>query len=391
MKKAIYLDNHATTQLDPKVLEAMMPYLTIDYGNAASSHVFGLKAEQAIEKARTQIATAIGAQANEIFFTAGATESNNLVIKGAFDHFRDKKPHIITSAIEHKCILEACKYVQERGGSVTFVAVNGDGLVDTDTIKKAIKPNTVLISIMHGNNEIGSINNIEAIGALCQKNNVLFHTDAAQTLGKLPINVDDMYIDVMSASAHKIYGPKGIGFVYIRRRAQPLITPLLHGGGQELGMRSGTSNVAGIVGMSKALELAVEHIDENYEHYKTLRDRLYMRLTDELDNIVLNGADIADSAKRLPHNLNFVLQNVDLSVLKRRLRSIAFSSGSACSSADLRPSYVLTAIGRSDIEAHSSMRFGIGRFTTPEDIDEAAGQIIAAVKKLAPVAVTVQQ
>jgi len=387
MSNVIYLDNHATTQIDPEVLDTMMPYLTSEYGNAASSHLFGMKAEQAIENARTQVATAIGANTNEVFFTGGATESNNLVIKGVFDHFSDQKPHIITSAVEHKCILESCKYVEKRGGEITFLPVDADGRVNVEDVKKAIKPNTVLVSIMHGNNEIGSINDIAAIGALCHDKNILFHTDAAQTLGKLPINVDDMHIDMMSASAHKIYGPKGVGFVYIRSSAQPQVTPLLHGGGQELGMRSGTSNVAGIVGLGKALELAVTDMDKHHEQYKSLRDRLYKRLTDSLDNIVVNGADLADDAKRLPHNLNILLQDIDVSVLKRRLRSIAFSSGSACSSADLRPSYVLTAIGRTDTEAHSSLRFGIGRFTTTEDIDTAADQIIAAVQKLTPATV----
>lgn len=388
MSNAIYLDNHATTKLDPEVLEAMMPYLTDDYGNAASSHVFGMKAEQAIENARTTVATALGATSNEVFFTGGATESNNLVIKGVFDHFAGKKPHIITTEVEHKCILESCKYVQARGGDVTFLPVDSDGLISLDELKKSIKDTTVLVSVMHGNNEIGTIHNIAEIGKLCHEKGILFHTDAAQTFGKLPINVNDMNIDFLSASAHKIYGPKGVGFVYIRASAQPQVTPLLHGGGQENGMRSGTSNVPGIVGLGKATELAVEHIDEHYARYKSLRDRLYKGLGDGLSNLLVNGAPIEDTAKRLPHNLNIALRDIDVSVLKRRLRSIAFSSGSACSSADLRPSYVLTAIGRTDTEAHSSLRFGIGRFTTEEEIDTAVSQIVDAVRKMAPQAVS---
>lgn len=406
MTDVIYLDNHATTQIDPKVLEAMMPYLTEQYGNAASSHIFGMKAQAALDLAREQVAMAIGANIDEIFFTGGATESNNMTIKGVFDQALqtgNKTPHIITTNVEHKCILEACKYVKARGAEVTFLPVDEQGMVHASDVQKAIKPNTILVSVIHGNNEIGSINPVAEIGELCRREGILFHTDAAQTLGKLPINVRQQNIDLLSASAHKIYGPKGIGFIFIRKEIQPQVTPLLHGGGQESGMRSGTSNVAAIVGFGKAVELAASDMEANYKHDQTLRNTLYNDLVKRLNNVMINGVPLneheqnvpfneaGESLKRLPHNLNIALGDIEVSVLKRRLRSLAFSSGSACSSADLQPSYVLKAIGRSDNEAHSSLRFGIGRFNTSDDIAQA-GQVIAdAIIALAPHTATTTQ
>jgi cysteine desulfurase len=394
MKSTIYLDNHASTQVDPRVLEAMMPYLTTEYGNPASTHVFGMKAEQATENARQQAAAILNAKVSEIFFTAGATESNNLAIKGVVDHFRSNKPHIITTSVEHKCILEACKFVQERGAEVTLLPVDKDGRVSADVVASALKENTVLVSVLHGNNEIGSINPISDIGAMCHKRGVLFHTDAAQTLGKLPIDVEAANIDILSASAHKIYGPKGVGLVYIRRSAQECITPLLHGGGQEHGTRSGTLNVPGIVGFDRALEIAASSMTNDLRHYATLRNQLFYGLTSRLNNIELNGPNItmphsndmvlSGALTRLPNNLNFVLQDIEVSAFKRRVRSVAFSSGSACSSADQKPSYVLTAIGRTETEAHSSLRFGVGRFTTEQEIDAAIQAIAAAVSQLNP-------
>lgn len=390
MSDVVYLDNHASTQIDPRVLEAMMPYLATEYGNPASTHAYGMRAEQAVEKARQHAATLLNAKTSEIFFTAGATESNNLVVKGVFDHFRSERPHIITTSVEHKCILEACKYIQERGAEVTLLPVDKDGRVLANAVAAAIKDNTVLVSVLHGNNEIGSINPIGEIGAVCRERSVLFHTDAAQTVGKLAIDVSAMHIDILSSSAHKIYGPKGVGLVYIRQSVQSRITPLLHGGGQEHGMRSGTLNVPGIVGFGRALEIASSSMPDDLHHYATLRNQLYNGLTAQLNNMLLNGPaitgpyDNSQALTRLPNNLNFALQDIEVSALKRRVRSVAFSSGSACSSADQKPSYVLTAIGRTDAEAHSSLRFGIGRFNTEQEIDTTIRTIVEAAGQLNP-------
>jgi cysteine desulfurase len=393
--EVIYLDNHASTQVDPRVLDAMLPYLTSEYGNPASLHAYGMRAEQAIQTARQQAAVVINANSEEIFFTSGATESNNLVIKGVYDHFRDKKPHFIMTAVEHKCVLEGGKYIKQHGAEVTVLPVDKDGRVKSTDVISAIRTNTVLVSIMHGNNEIGSINAIGELGRICHERGVLFHTDAAQTLGKIPIDVRAMHIDYLSASAHKIYGPKGVGLIFIRRPAQSQITPLLHGGGQESGLRSGTLNVPGIVGFGKALEIATVSQDADFYHYLSLRDRLYAGLCRELKNITLNGPPIgelpnrdsltpSDQLTRLPNNLNIVLHDVEISAFKRRVRSVAVSSGSACSSVDQKPSYVLTAIGRTDAEAHASLRFGIGRFNTEQDIDSALQHIVEATRALNP-------
>lgn len=389
----IYLDNHATTPLDPAALDAMLPYLKESFGNPASTHAFGVRAQYAVSQARAKVALAINAQENEIFFTAGATESNNFAIKGVFDHFRDKKPHFIISNIEHKCILEAAKHVEQQGAELTILNVNKSGQITPAQLKKAIKPNTVLVSIMFANNEIGSINPLKALAAACHEHKVLFHTDAAQAVGKVPIDVADMGIDLLSASGHKFYGPKGIGFVYVKQSVQPFLTPLLDGGGQEGNLRSGTLNVPGIVGAGKAIELATTEMTAQFSHYLRLRNRLLAQLRDAFPDLILNGADVlsdhefekiddvhavAPTLQRLPHNLNITLPSIDATRLAR-IYSVAFSSTSACSSGDTKPSYVLLAIGRTPEEAKASMRFGIGRFNTEADIDDAANALIAGL------------
>lgn len=392
-KGPIYLDNHATTPLDPAVLETMLPYLQDNFGNPASTHAFGVRAKYAVSQARAKVATAINAQEDEIFFTAGATESNNFAIKGIFDHFRDKKPHFIVSNVEHKCILEAAKHVETQGAELTILPVNKSGQITPAQLKKAIKPNTVLVSVMFANNEIGSINPVKDLAAVCHEHKVLFHTDAAQAVGKVPIDVVELNIDLLSASGHKFYGPKGIGFVYVKQSVQPLLTPLLDGGGQEGNLRSGTLNVPGIVGVGKAIELSTTDMNRQFAHYLHLRNRLYERLKVAFPDVILNGADVlsddayakiddvkkvAPSLQRLPHNLNITLPLIDPTRLAR-IYSVAFSSTSACSSGDTKPSYVLIAVGRTPDEAMASMRFGIGRFNTERDIDEAADALIAGL------------
>lgn len=393
-KGPIYLDNHATTPLDPAVLDTMLPYLRENFGNPASTHAFGVRAQYAVSQARSKVAKAINAQDNEIFFTAGATESNNFAVKGVFDHFRDKKPHFIVSNVEHKCILEAAKHVEAQGAELTILVVNKSGQITPAQLKKAIKPNTVLVSIMFANNEIGSINPVKELAAVCHEHKVLFHTDAAQAVGKVPIDVDELGIDLLSASGHKFYGPKGIGFVYVKASVQSLLTPLLDGGGQEGHLRSGTLNVPGIVGVGKAVELATSDMDPQFRHYLHLRNRLLDQLRVAFPDLILNGADVlsdsefdkiddvravAPTLQRLPHNLNITLPSIDPSRLAR-IYSVAFSSTSACSSGDTKPSYVLMAVGRTPEEAMASMRFGIGRFNTEADIDEAANALITGLR-----------
>lgn len=393
-RTSIYLDNHATTPLDPIVLNTMLPYLKESFGNPASTHSYGMRAQYAVDRARTQVAAAINAEEDEIFFTAGATESNNFVIKGVFDHFRDKKPHIIMSNIEHKCVLEAAKHVEKQGASITILRAGRDGRLAPEQLEQAIKPNTVLVSVMFANNEIGSINPIKELTTICHEHGVLFHTDAAQAVGKVPIDVKQLGIDLLSASGHKFYGPKGIGFVYVSKDAQKFITPLLDGGGQEGHFRSGTLNVPGIVGLGKAIELTTIEADTQFWHYITLRNRLYDRLLNAFPDLIVNGPVIptlddfktpksglaaALAQERLPHNLNITLPSID-SVRLARIYSVAFSSTSACSSGDVKPSYVLIAIGRTAEEARSSLRFGIGRFNTEAEIDEASQLLVQGIK-----------
>jgi cysteine desulfurase len=395
-KKVIYLDNHATTAVDPGVLEAMLPYFTENFGNPASTHFYGIKASYAVDKARSMVATAINAsEDSEIIFTSGATESNNQVLKGVFDHYRNQKPHFIVSAIEHKCILEAAKHIQKLGAEITFLEVSPEGLVDPGALKKAIKPTTVLVSIMIANNEIGSLNPIKELVDICHSKNILFHSDAAQAIGKIPIDVNSLGVDLMSASGHKFYGPKGVGFLYAKKSAQEFLSPLLDGGGQESNLRSGTLNVPGIVGIGRAIELAVDNLEIDFWHCLELRNLLYEKLLTAIPSLILNGTQIDSVAslrqesdlfgsvlnlKRLPGNLNITVPEIgDSTLLRRRLSSLAFSAGSACSSASTEPSYVLTTIGRTSEEAAASLRFGIGRFNTLEEVETAADLLVDAL------------
>jgi cysteine desulfurase len=376
----IYLDNQATSPLDPAVLEAMMPFLTDAFGNAASrNHAFGWEAEKAVDGARELLAAGINAKAREVVFTSGATESNNLAILGAARMYAAKGKHLITCATEHKAVLDPMLYLQNQGWDVTVLDVDADGHVDLDALAAAMRDDTVLVSIMHGNNEIGTLHDIAAIGALCRERGVLFHTDATQTLGKEAIDVEAMSIDLLSASGHKMYGPKGVGMLYVRRRAPRVrLEPLFHGGGHERGMRSGTLNVPGIVGLGKALELCLADREAEQERVGALRDLLQRRLTDALDFTQVNG----DPARRLATNLNISFAYVEGESMLMGMDGIAVSSGSACTSASLEPSYVLRALGVGDDLAHSSIRFSLGRFNTADEVEQAADRTIAAVKRL---------
>jgi cysteine desulfurase len=380
MKLPIYMDYNATTPVDPRVLEAMLPYFQGKFGNAASrSHAFGWTAEEAVENARAQVAAAIGASPKEIVWTSGATESNNIAIKGVAAMYRDQGNHIITQPTEHKAVIDPCKYLEQQGCRVTFLQPDKDGLVDPQQVREAITNQTILVSIMHGNNEIGTIQPIKEIGAVCKEKGVLFHTDACQTFAKLPIDVEQMGIDLLSCSGHKIYGPKGIGGLYVRRR-NPRVRcePVIHGGGHERGMRSGTLNVPAIVGMGKAAELCGQHQSEEIERITSLRNRFKDGLFERLDEIHLNG----HPTRRIPNNLNVSFLYVEGESLMMGFNDLAVSSGSACTSASLEPSYVLKALGVGDDLAHSSIRFSIGRFTTPEEIDYAVERVCSTVERL---------
>ena len=380
VKLPIYMDNHATTPLDPRVLEAMMPYLTDQFGNAASrNHKFGWEAEEAVEEARRQIAALIGADAREIVFTSGATESDNLAVKGVAWMYREKGDHIITAVTEHKAILDTCKHLEKEGFRVTFLPVDSKGLVDLDDLRKAITDKTILISIMTANNEVGVIQDIKAIGKIARERGVLFHTDAVQAAGKVPFNVNEMNVDIASLSAHKFYGPKGVGALYVRRRnPRVLLTPIIDGGGHERGMRSGTLNVPGIVGFGKAAQIAREEMPKESAEMFRLRERLRTTLERELDEIYING----DLQRRLPGNLNMSFAYVEGESLLMGINDIAVSSGSACTSASLEPSYVLKALGVGEDLAHTSIRFGIGRFNTEEEVDYVAGRVTEVVRRL---------
>jgi cysteine desulfurase len=376
----IYMDNHATTPLDPRVLEAMMPYLTGKFGNAASrNHSFGWEAEQAVEVAREQIAQLIGATAKEIIFTSGATESNNLAIKGIAEMYRERGNHIITQVTEHKAVLDTCKRLEKHGYRITFLPVQADGLIDLDDLKRAIDDKTILVSIMASNNEIGVLQPIAEIGKICHERGVIFHTDAVQSVGKVPINVLADNIDVLSLSGHKIYGPKGVGALYVRRRNPRVqIAAQIDGGGHERGMRSGTLNVPGIVGLGKACALAGAEMQQEASRLQGLRDRLKNKLEAELDYVHVNGS----MERHLPGNLNMSFVYVEGESLLMGINDIAVSSGSACTSATLEPSYVLKALGLGDDVAHSSIRFGLGRFNTEAEVDYVAAKVIDVVKKL---------
>ncbi len=380
MKFPIYMDNQATTPMDPRVLEAMLPFFVENFGNAASrSHSFGWTAEEAVENARKEVALVLGANPKEIVFTSGATESTNIAIKGAFEMYADKGNHLITATTEHKATLDCAKYVEKHGGSVTYLEVDKYGQVNPEDVRKAITDKTILISLMHANNEIGTIHPIAEVGKIAKEKGVLFHVDAAQSVGKVPIDVNAMGIDILSLSGHKIYGPKGVGALYVRRtNPRVRLAPVIHGGGHERGFRSGTLNVPGIVGLGKACELARAEFPEGIEKVRRLRDRLQAGLNRELDEIYLNG----HSTDRLPNNLNISFAYVEGEALMMGLKEIAVSSGSACTSASLEPSYVLRAIGVGEDLAHTSLRFGLSRFTTEEEVDYTIQRVAAVVKRL---------
>jgi cysteine desulfurase len=381
MKLPIYMDYHATTPVDPRVLDTMLPYFTEKFGNAASrSHVFGWKAEESVEYARERVAKLIGAQSEkEIVFTSGATESDNLAIKGVAEFYKDKGNHIITSVIEHKAVLDTCKRLEKQGYQVTYVKVDKEGLVDPDDIARAMTEKTILVSIMLANNEVGTVQPIAEIGKLTRARGVLLHTDAVQGLGKTPFDVESMRVDLASVTAHKMYGPKGVGALYVRRsKPRVRVTAQMDGGGHEFGIRSGTLNVPGIVGFGKAAEIMrLEGADEN-RRILGLRERLRTRLWKELDSLKLNGS----LDKRLPGNLNVSFNFVEGEAMMMAIKEVAVSSGSACTSASLEPSYVLHAMGIGDDMAHSSIRFGLGRFNTEEEVDFVADLVVRKVKKL---------
>ena len=380
MKQPIYLDYNATTPTDPRVVEAMLPFFTEIYGNAASrNHSFGWTAEEGVSKARNIIGEAIGATGKEIVFTSGATESDNMAVLGVAEFFHEKGKHIITSPIEHKAVVDPCQALEQKGYEITFLNVDEHGRIDLKQLEASIREDTVLVSLMAGNNEIGTLNPLTEIGQMTRERGVLFHCDATQGVGKIPIDVEAMNIDLLSMTAHKIYGPKGIGALYVRRKKPRVrITPIMFGGGHERGFRSGTLNVPGIVGFGKAIELAMEEISSEAERQIGLRQHLYKRLTDELDYVFLNG----HPTERLPNNLNLSFGYVEGESLMMGISEIAVSSGSACTSASLEPSYVLRSMGVGDDLAHSSVRFGFGRYTTMEEVNYAADKVIGAVKRL---------
>jgi cysteine desulfurase len=379
LKLPIYLDNNATTQMDPRVFEAMKPYFLEIYGNAASkSHPFGWAAEEAVDYARGQVASLIGASEKEIIFTSGATESNNLAIKGVFEMYASKGNHIITLSTEHKAVLDACKHLEKLGAEVTYLSVGYDGMIDPAVIEAAIKPNTILVSVMYGNNELGVVQKISEIGAICKKHGVLFHSDATQAVGKIPVDVLADHIDLMSFTAHKMYGPKGVGALYVRRKNPRVkVTAQMDGGGHERGMRSGTLNVTGIVGFGKACEIAKTDMAEESTRLSGMRDRLERELL-TLEESYLNG----NKEHRLPHTTNISFKYVEGEGLMMGVKDVAVSSGSACTSASLEPSYVLKSLGLDDELAHSSLRFGLGRFTTEAEIDFTINLVKEAVTKL---------
>jgi cysteine desulfurase len=382
LKLPIYMDNHATTRIDPRVLEAMMPWLTEHYGNAASrSHGFGWAAEQAVETARAQVAKLIGATAREIVFTSGATESNNLAITGTAEALGGQG-HVITQATEHKAVLDPCAWLEKNGCRVTVLPVDADGGVRIEDVRRVLEEGgkkALLVTIMAANNEIGTLQPIDEIGALCHERGVLFHTDAAQAVGKIPIDVNRSRIDLLSISGHKIYGPKGIGALYVRRtNPRVTLTEQMHGGGHERGMRSGTLNVPGIVGLGAACAIAGAEMEAESARLAALRDRLQAKLGGGLERVRVNGAQ----ARRLPGNLNMTFEGVDSETLMMGMKDVALSSGSACTSAKIEPSHVLRALGLDVEAAHSSIRFGLGRFNTEEEVDYVAERLIDVVKKL---------
>ncbi len=377
----IFMDYHSTTPVDPRVLEEMLPYFTTTFGNAASrSHVFGWKAEEAVDHARERVAKLIGAQSEkEIVFTSGATESDNLAIKGVAEFYKEKGNHIVTTVIEHKAILDTCKRLEKEGFTVTYLGVGKDGLVDPDDVKKALTDKTILVSVMLANNEVGTIQPLEAIGKLTRERGILLHSDAVQGIGKTPFDVEKMHVDLASLTAHKMYGPKGVGALYVRRsKPRVRIVAQMDGGGHERGGRSGTLNVPGIVGFGKAAEIMRLEGNEESARLLALRERLRTKIMASLDEVYVNGS----LDHRLPGNLNISFAFVEGEGLMMAIKDVAVSSGSACTSSSLEPSYVLRAMGLGDELAHSSIRFGLGRFTTEEEVDYVADLMVRKVNKL---------
>ncbi len=375
----IYLDYQATTPMDPRVLEAMMPYFTHKFGNPHSrSHAYGWEAEEAVEKARGQVAKLIGADEKEVIFTSGATESNNLAIHGVAQFYKDRKNHIVTTVTEHKCVLDTCRHLEQQGFEVTYLPVQKNGLIDLEQLRAAITDKTVVVSIMAVNNEIGVIQPLAEIGKICREKKTFFHTDAAQAVGKIPLDVEAMNIDMMSISGHKIYGPKGIGALYVRRKPRVRLVALIHGGGQERGFRSGTLPTPLCVGLGEAAEICSKEMEGEAKRLKTLQERMLKGLQAKLPEIYVNG----DLERRIPGNLNISFAYVEGESLMMGIKSLSVSSGSACTSASLEPSYVLRALGVDEELAHTSLRIGLGRFTTEQEVDTAVDELARHVTRL---------
>jgi cysteine desulfurase len=379
VKLPIYMDNHATTPVDPRVLETMLPYFTLEFGNAASrNHAFGWHAEEAVEQARAQVGASIGASGKDIVFTSGATESDNLAIKGAAEFLKDRGRHVITCQTEHKAVLDSCKRLEKQGYEVTYLPVEKDGRVDPARLRAAMTDGTILVSIMLANNEVGVVHPWAAIGQVVKERGALYHIDAVQGIGKVPFNVDEARADLVSLSAHKMYGPKGIGALYVRRKPRVRLTPIIDGGGHERGMRSGTLNVPGIVGFGRACAIAQDEMEAEGTRLGALREKLRLHLVRELPEVHLNGS----LEHRLPGNLNLSFAYVEGEALMMALKDVAVSSGSACTSASLEPSYVLRAMGVGEELAHTSLRFGLGRFNTEAEVDYVAQLVVDKVRRL---------
>jgi cysteine desulfurase len=375
----IYLDYQATTPMDPRVLEAMMPYFTYKFGNPHSrSHSYGWEAEEGVEKARAQVAKLIGADEKEVIFTSGATESNNLAIRGIAEFYKDRRNHIVTTVTEHKCVLDTCRHLEQQGFDVTYLPVQKNGLIDLDALRAAVTDKTVVVSIMAVNNEIGVIQPLAEIGKICREKKAFFHTDAAQAAGKIALDVEAMNIDLMSISGHKIYGPKGIGALYVRRKPRVRLVPLIVGGGQERGFRSGTLPTPLCVGIGEAAEIAMKEMDAESKRLAKLQARMLKGLNAKLTDIHVNG----DLEHRIPGNLNIGFAYVEGESLMMGIKGLSVSSGSACTSASLEPSYVLRALGVEEDMAHTSLRIGLGRFTTEQEVDTAVDELVRHVNKL---------
>jgi cysteine desulfurase len=379
VKTPIFMDNQSTTPVDPRVVEKMLPYFTTHFGNAASrNHAFGWTAEKAVEQAREQVGRLIGATGKEIVWTSGATESNNLAIKGIADFYRERGNHIVTAQTEHKCVLDSCKRLEKQGFEVTYLQPRADGIVTAEMVEAAMKPSTILVSLMLANNEIGVVHPVNDIGKVVKEKGAFFHIDAVQGAGKIPFSVDEARADLVAVTAHKMYGPKGVGALYVRRKPRVRLTPIIDGGGHERGMRSGTLNVPGIVGFGAAAEICRATMADEGRHIAALRDRLRDRIMGRLSHVYINGS----MNSRLPGNLNISFEYVEGEALLMGIKDVAVSSGSACTSASLEPSYVLRALGIGEELAHTSIRFGIGRFNTAEEVDFVADLVVEKVNKL---------